>query len=142
MATTLVKVKFQTNTLQKLIGTQIRQLTRAVTSQSPTEEALLGALLQAASTSNIAASIQTPAAGADVTTLRREVIAAYMGHLGAGASSASRFSIQGRPPPVRARTGGPILRAALGWRWRRAITPARWATSAGGSSTARPIPSE
>lgn len=78
VAIALAEIKAQTDTLQRISGSQIRQLTKAVTSQSPTEQALLS-LIQVQSTANLAATIQSPSTETNSNTLRGDVIAGYIG---------------------------------------------------------------
>jgi hypothetical protein len=75
----LAEIKSQTDTLQKLTGSQIRSLTKAVTSQSPTEKVLIETLANLSATNtNIQENINAPKVGADTGALRSELISAYI----------------------------------------------------------------
>ncbi len=91
----LAEIKSQTDTLQKLTGSQIRSLTKAVTGQSPTEKALLDTLKDITTNNAIVKdNISAPEAGADATALRTELIMSYiaMHHYSALANNAFSFA--------------------------------------------------
>ena len=76
--TALAGIKGQTDTLAKLSSSQIRQLTKAVTQQSPTEKALIEALSKSIDRSEmIEKHIKVPTTE-DTTVMRQEIVCAYI----------------------------------------------------------------
>jgi hypothetical protein len=76
--TALAGIKAQTETLAKITSSQIRQLTKAVTEQSPTEKALVDALSKRLDTSaEIEKYINTPIS-TDKSIIQQELISTYI----------------------------------------------------------------
>jgi hypothetical protein len=75
----LAEIKAQTETLQKLTGSQIKSLTKAVTDQSPTEKMLLETIATITKGANIQHNIHAPEVGADKGELRVELLRSYIG---------------------------------------------------------------